>query len=145
MSADIKVKGSYAYCIIGFGGENFGVLSFADKDFGITERHSGTITVFTTPVSKQILETARDLKLKGIIAPSISNKDWVDFYGKEIGVAVTGKEDIGFTLMLTEGFGSAKMNENYIEYFKKHEGRTASVNGRTQIRAGVIRPRVIIS
>jgi hypothetical protein len=145
MSADIKVIGSYAYCIIGFGGENFGILSFADKDFGITERHSGTITVFTTPVSKQILETARDLKLKGIIAPSIPNKDWVDFYGKEIGVAVTGKEDIGFTLMLTEGFGSAKMNENYIEYFKKHEGRTASVNGRTQIRAGVIRPRVIIS
>ncbi len=145
LTADIKVNGSYAYCIIGFGGENFGLLSFADEKVGITERHSGTIAVFTGPVNRQILETARELKLKGIIAPSIPNRDWVDFYGKEIGVAVTGKEEIGFTLMLTSGFGSVPMDEKYIEYFRKNEGRTASVNGRTQIRAGVIRPRVIIS
>jgi uncharacterized protein (TIGR01319 family) len=145
ISLDIKVNGSYANCIIGFGGENYGKLTFSYDGQNISENHEGNIVVFTVPVTRQILESARLFKVKGVIAPSIPNKDWVEFYGSEIGVAVTGKENIGFTLMLTEGFGRKEMNEDYREFFRQNEGRIASLNGRTQIRAGVIRPRVIIS
>ncbi len=145
ISVDIKVNGSYAYCIIGFGGENFGKISFPFDGMTITERNEGDVVVFTRPVNKQILENAKELKVKGIIAPSVHNKDWVEFCGREIGVAVTGKEDIGFTLMLTEGFGEKDMNDEYRKFFRQNEGKIASLNGRTQIRAGVIRPRVIIS
>ncbi len=145
ISADIRVNGSYAYCIIGFGGENFGRLIMANPREGIGERHNGSIAVFTEPVDKAVLEAAMKYKLKGVIAASVNNKDWVDFSGKEIGVAITGKEDIGFTFMLTEGFGHKNMNEDYIRYFTENEGKIASLNGRTRIRAGVIRPRIIIS
>ena len=145
ISADIKVDGSYAYGIIGFGGENSGRLKLASAVTGLSDTCNGTIAVFTEPVNTSILESAAKLKLKGVIAPSINNKDWVDFSGREIGVAITGKEDIGFTFMLTEGFGHKEMNGDYIEYFKENEGRIASLNGRTRIRAGVIRPRIIIS
>jgi uncharacterized protein (TIGR01319 family) len=145
ISADLKVTGSYAYCIIGFGGENYGQLSFSYDNKNISEKHEGKIAVFTQPITKSTLDSARQFKVKGIIAPSISNKDWVDFCGKEIRVAVTGKENIGFTLMLTEGFGYKEMNADYKEFFVQNEGAVASLNGRTQIRAGVIRPRIIIS
>ena len=145
ISVDLKINGSYAYCIIGFGGENYGQLAFSYDNKNISEKHEGKIVVFTGPVTKSTLESARQFKVKGIIAPSISNADWVDFCGKEIGVAVTGKENIGFTLMLTEGFGFKEMNADYKEYFAQNEGAVASLNGRTQIRAGVIRPRIIIS
>ncbi len=37
------------------------------------------------------------------------------------------------------------MNNDYVEFFKEMEGKVASINGRTQIRAGVIRPQVIVS
>jgi hypothetical protein len=59
--------------------------------------------------------------------------------------ALTGKENIKFTLLLTEGFGKVRMNNDYVEFFKEMQGKVASVNGRTQIRAGVIRPQVIVS
>ena len=145
ISVDIKVNGSYAYCIIGFGGENFGKIAFPYDGKTVTETNEGDVVVFTRPINKRILENARDMKVKGVIAPSVHNIDWVEFCGREIGIAVTGKEDIGFTLMLTEGFGNKEMNSDYQEYFRQNEGKTASLNGRTQIRAGVIRPRVIIS
>jgi len=145
ISADIKVEGSYAYCIIGFGGESYGKLKSASAVTGLSDSYNGMIAVFTDPVNRSILESAAKFKLKGVIAPSINNKDWVDFSGREIGVAITGKEDIGFTFMLTEGFGHKEMNSDYIEYFKENEGRIASLNGRTRIRAGAIRPRIIIS
>jgi len=145
ISADIRINGSYAYCLIGFGGENFGKLKMADRYGDISVTNEGEIVIFTHPVTKQTLEFAAKNKVKGIIAPSINNRDWVEFSGHEIGVAITGKEEIGFTFMLTEGFGSKEMNKDYVEYFKANEGRTASINGRTRIRAGVIRPRILIS
>jgi hypothetical protein len=145
IAADIRINGSYAYCLIGFGGENYGRMKMADRYGDISVTNEGEIVVFTRPVTKKTLEDAAKSRVKGIIAPSISNKDWVEFSGREIGVAITGKEEIGFTFMLTEGFGSKEMNKDYVEYFKENEGRTASINGRTRIRAGVIRPRILIS
>ncbi|MBN2789968.1 MAG: glutamate mutase L [Candidatus Delongbacteria bacterium] len=142
-SVDIEVEGSSADCVIGFGGENFGELKIANIQ--LDQSYHDKIAVFFEPVNIEILNKAKTYKVKGIIAPSIDNKDWVDYYGKEIGVALTGKESIDFTLLLTEGFGKVIMNKEYREFFTEMKGKVASVNGRTQIRAGVIRPQVIVS
>jgi len=64
--------------------------------------------------------------------------------GFEIGVAITGHEDIGTTLIITEGFGDMNMSPRTFELLKEFEGYMASINGATQIRAGVIRPEIII-
>jgi hypothetical protein len=64
--------------------------------------------------------------------------------GYDLGVAITGSEDIGITLIITEGFGKIQMAQKTFELLKLRSGAKASVNGATQIRAGVVRPGIII-
>ncbi|MBZ0212592.1 MAG: hypothetical protein K8H99_02225, partial [Nitrospirae bacterium] len=46
--------------------------------------------------------------------------------------------------VVTEGFGYLDMAQRTFELFKSLEGKQGSINGATQIRAGVIRPEVIV-
>src|SRR5207244_10167136 len=64
--------------------------------------------------------------------------------GYDLGVAITGTETVGFTLVLTEGFGRIPMARRTFELLRKLDGRKASISGATQIRAGVIRPEIIV-
>ena len=61
-----------------------------------------------------------------------------------LGVAITGSEELGITLILTEGFGHIRMAERTWSLLGNHRGQVASVSGATQIRAGVMRPEIII-
>jgi hypothetical protein len=65
--------------------------------------------------------------------------------GYEVGVAITGGEDLGLTLVVTEGFGEIQMAPGTFALLQKKAGQMASINGATQIRAGVIRPEVVIT
>jgi hypothetical protein len=51
---------------------------------------------------------------------------------------------VGFTLVLTEGFGTIPMAQKTFVLLSAHTGEKASISGATQIRAGVIRPEIII-
>jgi len=64
--------------------------------------------------------------------------------GYDLGVAITGTEQVGFTLILTEGFGTIPMAAKTFKLLSAHAGRKASISGATQIRAGVIRPEIIV-
>jgi len=64
--------------------------------------------------------------------------------GYDLGVAITGSEELGITLVVTEGFGTINMAGKTFAYLKENEGRRVSVNGATQVRAGVIRPEIVI-
>ncbi len=46
--------------------------------------------------------------------------------------------------MITEGFGTIAMARRTFELLRSLAGKSASINGATQIRAGVIRPEVIV-
>ena len=87
----------------------------------------------------------------GMVGGGIIDRELMDYLadalnqpGYDIGVAITGQEPIAFTLMVTEGFGAIKMAARTFALFQSLEGKTASINGATQIRAGVIRPEVIV-
>ncbi|CAI8041150.1 hypothetical protein GBAR_LOCUS22872 [Geodia barretti] len=67
-----------------------------------------------------------------------------ELLGYELGVAITGSEEIGITLVITEGFGSIAMAEQTFALLKAREGMKTSINGATQIRAGVVRPEILI-
>ncbi|MGH7409644.1 MAG: hypothetical protein ACREJ6_01075, partial [Candidatus Methylomirabilis sp.] len=56
----------------------------------------------------------------------------------------TGTEQVGFTLIITEGFGRIGMANRTFDLLVSKVGQRASCSGATQIRAGVIRPEVII-
>src|SRR5690606_23557640 len=47
-------------------------------------------------------------------------------------------------LVVTEGFGEIAMAERTYQLLAEHEGHFAAVNGTTQIRAGVMRPEIVI-
>ena len=59
-------------------------------------------------------------------------------------MGITGQEDIGITVLLMEGFGHLSMRKEAWETLASLEGKMASINGATQIRAGAIRPEIIV-
>jgi len=72
------------------------------------------------------------------------DEDLKKLLGYDLGVAITGSEEIGITLIITEGFGKIQMAQRTFELLKSRTGAKTSINGATQIRAGVVRPEIII-
>ena len=64
--------------------------------------------------------------------------------GSTLGVVITGHENLGLSLILTEGFGDLLMSKKAFSILSRFEGHPTSLNGSTQIRAGVIRPEIVI-
>jgi uncharacterized protein (TIGR01319 family) len=139
----IRTIGTRLEGVIGFGGQNYGRLVLIPDNPG-EKLQPGSVVVSREPIGSDLLRRAEAAGVTGIVAPSIPNLDWVEFYGEEIGVALTGDESIPFTLILTEGFGSFEMNEASWSFLSSCPGSSVSLSGRTQIRAGVIRPHLIV-
>ena len=95
-------------------------------------------------ITVEAIEAARSVGAAAIIGGGMDDQDLKDFLGYDLGVAITGSEKKGITVIVTEGFGEISMALRTFELLKKHEGHVASVNGATQIRAGVMRPEIII-
>jgi hypothetical protein len=74
----------------------------------------------------------------------VHDHDLKELLGYDLGVAITGTEKIGFTLIITEGFGVIPMAKRTFDLLAQHTERQASCSGATQIRAGVIRPEVVV-
>ena len=51
---------------------------------------------------------------------------------------------MGLTIVVTEGFGKIDMAKKTYGLLKQFDGHKASIHGITQIRAGVMRPEIII-
>jgi hypothetical protein len=79
-----------------------------------------------------------------VVAGGIDDQDLRDILGYDLGVAVTGTETIGTSVILTEGFGDIAMARRTFDLLRQHAGKEVSVNGATQIRAGVMRPEIVI-
>jgi hypothetical protein len=142
--AEVAGAGTILHGMIGFGPESVGELRLLRGGEQPGADLKGKVVVSFDPVHESALKTCARIGVSGLIAPSMNCLDWVSFAGKEIGVALTGDEDIPFAIILTEGFGRVTMNAAYQEFLKRAEGREASVTGRTQIRAGVTRPMAIV-
>ncbi|MEM2921478.1 MAG: hypothetical protein QXF26_04080 [Candidatus Bathyarchaeia archaeon] len=136
----IESPAAFIQGIFGIGGETSGIL---ETDH-IRPEHSGRVLVGGSLVTEKVLRKAVEIGVRGIIVGGIEDKDLRDFLGYEIGVAITGHENAGLTLIITEGFGKMSMARASFELLRKHSGEVAYINGATQIRAGVIRPEIII-
>ncbi len=95
-------------------------------------------------VTADAIKRAASVDAAGIVVGGFDDKDLREFLGYDIGVAITGSEEIGITLIVTEGFGQINMAQKTFDLLKSKEGSLACINGATQIRAGVIRPELII-
>lgn len=132
--------------IIGFGRENYGELFFLQDASGFSdEKISGKVVAYPHKVDLQMLQAAAEKQVKGLIIPCIDNSQLIRFTGKEIGVALTGSEDIPYPLIITEGFGDFEMHQDIISALSDSHGKECFLQTFTQIRAGVTRPKIIIA
>ena len=149
--ATIETWGMFIQGIFGVGGETNGTIRVVvdGPDQALTPdrvpaKAEGEILVGGSRIHMAAIEKAREAGARGIISAGFDDQDLKDLLGRDLGVAITGHEKIGITLVLTEGFGAIGMAHRTFELLKQNEGLRASINGATQIRAGVIRPEIVI-
>lgn len=146
----VETPASFIQGIFGVGGERHGeVLVVAEPDEDLTFNHigrdcDGKVLVGGSLVTADVLKRAEEEGVQGIVTGGIDRAELTKFLGYEMGVAITGHEDIGLTCIVTEGFGRMAMASHTYGLLESCSGRLASINGATQIRAGVIRPEVIV-
>jgi len=147
----IETWATFIQGIFGIGGERFGTLKFlADSPDDILEAEqidetcSGQIIIGGGMVTSAAIRKAEEMSVRGIVIGGIDARDVAEYLGYDIGVAITGTEDIPLALVITEGFGHIPMAQKTFDILRKYDGKEASINGATQIRAGVIRPEVVI-
>jgi hypothetical protein len=146
----IETPAAFFQGILGIGGERHGELkTVASPDEVLTpnvigEDCAGKVLMGGSLVTAEVLKKAEDAGVRGIITGGIDSGELTSYLEYEMGVAITGNEDIGLTCIITEGFGKMTMASRTYNLLKDLEGMLASINGATQIRAGVIRPEVIV-
>jgi hypothetical protein len=145
-SLDIVGSGTMIHGVIGFGRESSGPLKqYSGEEAFDWDDAVACVVASVDPIDESFLRRCGEKGVSGVVAPSIHAEDWVRFYGKEIGVILTGDEDIPFGLLLTEGFGQKQMRNDIAGIIDSSMGKSVSISPRTQIRAGVHRPMLIVS
>jgi len=147
----VETVATFIQGIFGVGGETVGELIIAvdNPEEKLTSKqilpdYEDKIIVGGSFVEYDAIEKAKNMGVKGIIAGGIDDEDLKKLLGYDLGVAITGSEEIGITLVVTEGFGQIQMAQRTFELLQSRSGEKTSINGATQIRAGVVRPEIII-
>jgi len=147
----VTTWGAFIQGIFGIGGETHGTIKVVVPDNAatltdefISEDCRECVVVGGSRVTADAIKKAIKVGAAGIITGGFDDKDLREFLGYDIGVAITGSEDLGITLIITEGFGDINMADKTFELLQSKNGRMACINGATQIRAGVIRPEAVI-
>jgi hypothetical protein len=148
---DVECVGTFVQGIFGIGGEAHGeIKAVADSPAAVLTADdvgpecAGKVILGGSLASAEALKKAMKVGAVGFIAGGFHDRDLRDFLGFDLGVAITGHEELGITLVVTEGFGDMPMARATFDLLSSCEGILASINGATQIRAGVIRPEIII-
>jgi hypothetical protein len=149
--AVIETNAAFMQGIFGIGGEAQGPLKVVtaspDEDLTpdcLTEDLQGAVVVGGRRIHGETVARARELGVAAILAGGIDDADLKEILGYDLGVAITGTERLGLTVIITEGFGEIAMATRTFELLQSLAGREASVNGATQIRAGVQRPEIVV-
>jgi hypothetical protein len=137
--------------IFGIGGEVFGPVRIASKHHEqeltadlVRSDMNGAVIVGGSRITADALEKAKEVGVAAVVTGGIDDEDLEQFLGYSLGVAITGSEQVGLTLVITEGFGHIAMAARTFDLLRSREGDEAAVNGATQIRAGVLRPEILI-
>jgi hypothetical protein len=142
----VSAQGVLIQGIIGIGGEKKGTLKIIDNESEIDrlDLSNDLIGVLNSHLDYKTYKKVNQLGLKGIICGGIDYKSLTKILGYPLGVAITGSEDVT-TVVVTEGFGEISMSNRTFKLLEKYKNSYCSINGATQIRAGVMRPEVIIN
>jgi len=147
----VQSEAAYIQGIFGIGGESRGDLKLLveNRSDEIKLEHldsnlKGKIIVGGSFIGIEAYKKAIELKIAGLIVGGFNYYDLEEILGYKLGVAITGTENITTSLIVTEGYGKIKMSDRTFNLLKKYDSKFVSINGATQIRAGVIRPEIVI-
>lgn len=147
----VESEAAFIQGIFGIGGESRGNMEILvnDREQELTadllnESHKGKIVVGGSFISLETYKKALSLGVAGVVIGGFNYYDLEDILGYTLGVAITGSEDLVTSLIVTEGYGNIRMGSRTYDLLKEHDGKFVSINGATQIRAGVIRPEIVI-
>lgn len=151
-SVTIETDAAWVQGVFGIGGERRGRLHFLDcaaheqlKSAHIPENCAELVLVGGMNPSTEVLHTAAARGAQALLTGSIDDAALRGYLGYELGVAITGDEPVPMTVVISEGFGNLALGERVIAALKPHAGAWCSVSGATQVRAGAIRPEIIVS
>lgn len=149
-SVVIEADATFVQGIFGVGGERLGTVHVLDigADTVVREEHipsvaTGAILVGGHSPTAGAIRKAVAAGAVGFITGSIDDATLCEYLGYDIGIALTGDEDIPMTLIITEGFGVLPMSERVLHTLRNVQGQRAAINGATQVRAGAIRPELL--
>ena len=147
----VETDAAFIQGIFGIGGESRGTMKILvdNREQELTidllnESHKGKIVVGGSFVNLETYKKALSLQIAGIVVGGFNYYDLEEILGYTLGVAITGSEDLVTSLIVTEGFGNIRMGSRTFDLLHKENGKFVSINGATQIRAGVIRPEIVI-
>ncbi|MDZ4755752.1 MAG: hypothetical protein SGJ11_14805 [Phycisphaerae bacterium] len=149
--AIIESEAMFVQGIFGIGGEAFGPIRVActkpeqrlDANLILPDM-KGAVVIGGARMTVEAIRKAKDIGVAAIISGGIDDQDLKDFLGYDLGVAITGSERVGLTFIITEGFGDIAMATRTHQLLCAMEGKAAAVTGATQIRAGVMRPEIVV-
>jgi imidazole glycerol phosphate synthase subunit HisF len=148
---EIEADVAYMQGIFGVGGETNGriVVVCDSHDQQVTDELIGAdmkdaVIIGGGRMTIEAIRKAQSVGAAALISGGLDDQDLKSLLGYDLGVAITGREELGITVIVSEGFGDIAMAERTFAMLKDHAGQEASVNGATQIRAGVMRPELII-
>ncbi|MCD4690105.1 hypothetical protein K8S17_01445, partial [bacterium] len=129
----VEVQGSFVQGIFGVGGERTGEILVAvdspDQKLDaslLNDSMKGKVVIGGSHIDWEGLQKAMSIGINGVVVGGFDDPDLKRLLGKDLGVAITGAEDVATTLILTEGFGVMGMAGGTFELLKSREGRKAS-------------------
>ncbi len=151
-SVAIESEGARVQGIFGVGGERVGTLKILqipnNKVLALSDLPpdiQGKILVGGMSPTQEFLKETANRGAVGLITGSIDDTALKGYLGFDLGVAITGDEDLPMTVIVTEGFGNLALSDRVISTLNDFDGFECSINGATQVRAGAIRPEILIS
>lgn len=154
-SVTIRAQGAQIQGIFGVGGERHGnvlllpgapdqKVRLADIE-QLGDEVNACILIGGSSFESAALRRAAQLGAVAVITGSIDSETLRDYVGFEIGVSITGDEDVPLTLIVTEGFGNLALSPRIHKLAQSLVGKPGSVSGATQVRAGALRPELFVS
>lgn len=135
----VETTGALIQGTWGTGGENFGVLKCLAKSpdkplraDDIDPSCHGMIIIGGSGLDDAVFERAQELQVRGII---------VGGFPPEL---IPRANQLPFPVIATDGIGEIPMSEPVFRLLRTHEGREASISGKTRVRWGIVRPEVVI-
>ncbi len=149
-SVVIETRGARVQGVFGVGGETTGTVACPARGASEPLRAAdlppdlaGRIVVGGAWAERGAWRALAEQGAAGLVVGSLRDSDLREYLGYDLGLAITGHEDVPYTVIVTEGFGRVAMSEVTFELLRSLEGREASASGQTQIRAGAVRPELV--